>query len=55
MFIFFRSLAWMRDNDITDILFETFSVEAKRGGKNVSVELVPGGKDKEVTEDNKDK
>jgi len=52
--LYCKSLAWMRDNDITDILFETFSVEAKRGGKNVSVELVAGGKDKEVTEANKD-
>lgn len=50
---FYRSLKWICDNDITDILDLTFSAEDDKFGEIVEVELKPGGKDIEVTEDNK--
>ncbi|RKP39957.1 putative E3 ubiquitin-protein ligase [Dimargaris cristalligena] len=50
---FFRSLTWVLENDITDILDLTFSVEDDRFGEVVTIDLKPGGRDIEVTEDNK--
>lgn len=50
---FFRSLKWICDNDITDVLDLTFSAEDERFGEIVEVDLKPGGRDIEVTEDNK--
>jgi hypothetical protein len=44
-----KSLKWMLENDITNILFETFSVEIG----NQSIALCDGGLQKEVTESNK--
>lgn len=52
---FYRSIVWMLENDITGVLDHTFSVEDERFGEIVSVELKPGGKDIEVTEQNKGK
>lgn len=49
----FRSLTWMLQNDVTDVIENTFSVEDDRFGEVVDVELKPGGKDIEVTEENK--
>ncbi|KAG6812564.1 hypothetical protein H0H92_002216 [Tricholoma furcatifolium] len=48
-----RSLVWMLDNDITDVLEETFSVTEERFGEMVTVELKPGGEQLDVTEENK--
>ncbi|KAF9475646.1 HECT-domain-containing protein [Pholiota conissans] len=48
-----RSLVWMLDNDITDILDETFTTAEERFGELVTIELKPGGGDIPVTEDNK--
>ncbi|TFK61394.1 HECT-domain-containing protein [Pluteus cervinus] len=48
-----RSLQWMLDNDITDVLEETFSRTEERFGELVTVELKPGGEDIPVTEENK--
>ncbi|KAF7298971.1 E3 ubiquitin-protein ligase [Mycena indigotica] len=48
-----RSLNWMLDNDITDVLDETFSTTEERFGEHVTIELKPGGEDMPVTEDNK--
>ena len=42
-----------RDNDITDILDETFTTAEERFGELVTIELKPGGGDIPVTEDNK--
>lgn len=42
-----------RDNDITDILDETFTQTEDRFGEMVTVELKPGGEDIPVTEENK--
>ncbi|EGW32919.1 uncharacterized protein SPAPADRAFT_150310 [Spathaspora passalidarum NRRL Y-27907] len=50
---FYRSLKWILDNDITDILDLTFSAEDERFGEIVEVDLKPGGRDIEVTEENK--
>jgi len=48
-----RGLTWMLDNDITDVIDETFTTTEERFGEMVTVELKPGGGDVEVTEDNK--
>lgn len=50
---FYRSLKWICDNDITDILDLTFSAEDERFGEIVEVDLKPGGTQIEVTEENK--
>jgi hypothetical protein len=39
-----------RENDITDVLEETFSVTEDRFGEHVVVELRPGGATQDVTE-----
>ncbi|KAG1809007.1 hypothetical protein EV424DRAFT_1529068 [Suillus variegatus] len=49
----YRSLVWMLENDITDVLDETFTSTEDRFGEIVEVELKPGGADIPVTEDNK--
>jgi len=48
-----RSMKWMLDNDITDVIDETFSLQEERFGELVTIELKPGGVDVEVTEENK--
>lgn len=50
---FYRSLKWICDNDITDILDLTFSAEDERFGEIVEVDLKPDGRNIEVTEANK--
>jgi len=42
-----------RDNDITDVLDETFTTTEERFGELVTIDLKPGGEDIPVTEDNK--
>jgi hypothetical protein len=42
-----------RENDITDVIEETFSVQEERFGELVTIELKPGGADIPVTEENK--
>lgn len=41
------------ENDITDIIDETFTTTEERFGEMVTIELTPGGADVEVTQDNK--
>ncbi|EGO21513.1 hypothetical protein SERLADRAFT_440766 [Serpula lacrymans var. lacrymans S7.9] len=48
-----RGLTWMLENDITDVIDETFTTTEERFGEMVNVELKPGGGDVTVTEDNK--
>ncbi|KAG1065748.1 hypothetical protein G6F41_009017 [Rhizopus arrhizus] len=48
-----RSLMWILDNDITDILDLTFSTDDDRFGEVVTVDLIPNGQNIEVTEENK--
>lgn len=50
---FYRSLKWIIDNDITDVLDLTFSAEDDQFGQIVEVDLKPGGRDIEVTQENK--
>lgn len=50
---FYRSLQWIIDNDITDVLDLTFSTEDDQFGQIVEVDLKPDGRDIEVTEENK--
>lgn len=48
-----RSMKWMLENSITDVIEETFSLQEERFGELVTIELKPGGVDIPVTEDNK--
>ncbi|GBE82605.1 ubiquitin-protein ligase [Sparassis latifolia] len=48
-----RGLTWMLQNDITDVIDETFTTTEERFGEMVTVELRPGGADVPVTEENK--
>lgn len=48
-----RSLTWMLNNDIGDIIDTTFSVEHNAFGQLQVHELKPGGRDLPVTDDNK--
>ncbi|KAJ3014470.1 hypothetical protein HKX48_005129 [Thoreauomyces humboldtii] len=48
-----RSLEWMLNNDITDVLDLTFSAEDEVFGVSVTRDLKPGGRDIVVTEENK--
>lgn len=50
---YYKSLVWMLDNDITDIMDLTFSVETDDFGKTKTVDLKPNGRDIPVTEENK--
>lgn len=51
---FHRSLQWMLDNDISGgILEQTFSTEDERFGVMTTEDLIPGGRDIEVTNENK--
>lgn len=50
---YYKSLLWMLENDITDIITETFSIEAEDYGEQKVIDLKPGGRDISVTEDNK--
>ncbi|KAH3666134.1 hypothetical protein OGAPHI_004323 [Ogataea philodendri] len=49
----YRSLCWMLDNDITDVIYETFSIEEDRFGEKVTIDLKPNGRNIEVTNENK--
>ena len=48
-----RGLTWMLENDITDVIEDTFSITEEHFGEIVTVDLKEGGRDIEVTEDNK--
>ncbi|KDQ18456.1 hypothetical protein BOTBODRAFT_63405 [Botryobasidium botryosum FD-172 SS1] len=48
-----RGMTWMLENDITDIIDETFTTVEDRFGEMVTIDLKPGGADIEVTEENK--
>jgi len=50
---FHRTLSWAMDNDVTDVIYSTFSVEDERFGEKVTVDLKPGGRDIEVNNENK--
>ncbi|KZS99827.1 HECT-domain-containing protein [Laetiporus sulphureus 93-53] len=48
-----RGLTWMLENDITDVIDETFTTTEERFGEMVTVELKADGAEIPVTEDNK--
>ncbi|KAF9918729.1 hypothetical protein BX616_006259 [Lobosporangium transversale] len=50
---YYKSLVWMLENDITDIVEETFSVETDDFGNKKIVDLKPNGRNIPVTEENK--
>lgn len=50
---YYKSLVWMLENDITDIIVETFSVETDDYGEHKIIDLIPNGRDVAVTEENK--
>ncbi|KAL0258942.1 E3 ubiquitin-protein ligase tom1 [Diplodia seriata] len=50
---YYKSLLWMLENDITDIITETFSVEAEEFGVTQTIDLIPNGRNIPVTEENK--
>lgn len=51
---YYKSLKWMLENDITDVFYETFSVESDNFGAQKIVDLIPGGRDIAVDESNKE-
>jgi E3 ubiquitin-protein ligase HUWE1 len=50
---YYKSLEWMLNNDITEIITETFSVEVEAFGEMQVVDLIENGREIAVTEDNK--
>lgn len=50
---YYRSLCWILENDITDVTFETFSVEVDRFGETEVIDLIENGRNIAVTEENK--
>ncbi|KAK9459418.1 uncharacterized protein V1516DRAFT_687172 [Lipomyces oligophaga] len=50
---YFRSLSYILENDITDVIMETFTVTDDRFGEEVVIELKPGGENIAVTNENK--
>jgi E3 ubiquitin-protein ligase HUWE1 len=50
---YYKSLVWMLENDITDIITETFSVDNDKFGVVETIEFIPNGRNIAVTEENK--
>ncbi|KAL9107981.1 MAG: hypothetical protein Q9227_007196 [Pyrenula ochraceoflavens] len=50
---YYKSLLWMLENDITDIITENFSVETSDFGEKQVVDLIENGRHIPVTEENK--
>lgn len=50
---YYKSLVWMLENDITDIITETFSIDADDYGEQKVIDLKPDGRNIPVTEENK--
>ncbi|AET39190.1 E3 ubiquitin-protein ligase TOM1 Ecym_4111 [Eremothecium cymbalariae DBVPG len=50
---YYKSLIWILENDITDIIEETFSVEADDYGEHKIIDLIENGSHVAVTEENK--
>ncbi|GMM29295.1 E3 ubiquitin-protein ligase [Martiniozyma asiatica (nom. inval.)] len=50
---YYKSLVWMLENNITDIIVETFSVETDEFGEHKVFDLIPDGRNIAVTEENK--
>ncbi|KAJ2781076.1 E3 ubiquitin-protein ligase tom1, partial [Coemansia linderi] len=50
---YYKSLEWILENDITELLEETFSIEVDDFGQHRVVDLIPDGQNVNVTEENK--
>ncbi|KAF2834163.1 hypothetical protein M501DRAFT_1001473 [Patellaria atrata CBS 101060] len=50
---YYKSLLWMLENDITDLIVETFSIEADAFGETKVIDLIENGRNIPVTEENK--
>lgn len=50
---YYKSLVWMLENDITNTVIETFSVEEDEFGASKVVDLIENGRNIEVTNENK--
>lgn len=50
---YYKSLVWMLENDITDIIDLTFSIETDDFGTTKVIDLKPNGRNIPVTEENK--
>jgi E3 ubiquitin-protein ligase HUWE1 len=50
---YYKSLVWMLENDIDDVITETFSVEVDEFGARRIIDLIPDGRNIPVTNENK--
>lgn len=50
---YYKSLIWMLENDITDIITETFSVDNDKFGVVETIDFIEDGRNVPVTEENK--
>lgn len=50
---YYNSLVWIMDNDITDIIDQNFSVESEDFGEAKVIDLIPDGRNIQVTQENK--
>jgi len=50
---YYKSLVWMLENNIDDVITETFSVEVDEFGARRTINLIPDGSNIPVTNDNK--
>lgn len=50
---YYKSLVWILENDITDVTFESFSVDVDKFGVVETIDLIPNGRNIPVTEENK--
>lgn len=50
---YYKSVVWMLENDITDIITETFSVDNDKFGVVETVDLIENGRSIPVTQENK--
>ncbi|OBT49275.1 hypothetical protein VE00_00448 [Pseudogymnoascus sp. WSF 3629] len=50
---YYKSVVWMLENDITDIISESFSVDNDKFGVVETVDLIENGRNVPVTEENK--
>ncbi|KAJ5815527.1 hypothetical protein N7474_007304 [Penicillium riverlandense] len=51
---YYKSLLWMLENDITDIITETFAIETDAFGEKEVIDLIPDGRNIPVTQENKE-
>ncbi|KAJ5101659.1 hypothetical protein NUU61_003881 [Penicillium alfredii] len=51
---YYKSLLWMLENDITDIITEAFAIETDDFGEKQVIDLIPDGYNIPVTQENKE-